>query len=122
MGYSTLVDDNYVVIGAHIDSSLHDRIKRGEYVDFSQLLPRDRVHAEEGKLELVNKGGQTYFIPAVERDAGGINNFGKWEQAFQVFTNIYVTANPSRAAELVQYNHVIFTAGFNIFLGECLSV
>ena len=94
----------------HVDDSIQDKIKNGEYVDFAKLLPRDR-YVDNNQLELIYKGGQTYFVPAAERDsAGAITNFQKWEQAFRVFSNIYTKECPSRAVELIQYNHVIFTS------------
>ena len=46
-GYSSLVDNNYIVVGAHIDGNLRDRIKKGEYVDFARLLPRDKIANDE---------------------------------------------------------------------------
>ena len=104
------VDQNYIMVGAHIDANLQERIKLGEYVDFARLLPRDRGTTDEHKMELVYKGGQTYFVPASERDASGITNFHKWEQAFRVFSNVYLSQNPQRAMELIQYNHVICIA------------
>ena len=35
---SALVDENYIVVRGHIDVQTQDKIKRGEYVDFSRLL------------------------------------------------------------------------------------
>ena len=39
-----------------------------------------------------------------------ISNYSRWEQAFRVFSDIYTQAYPSRASELIQYNHTIHTA------------
>ena len=39
-----------------------------------------------------------------------ITSFAHWEQAFRVFSNIYTRQFPSRASELIQYNHVVHTA------------
>ena len=63
-------------------------------------------------MELVSRGGSTFFVPVADREmqGNGITNFQKWEQAFRVFSNIYLKAYPSRAIELVQYNHLIHTA------------
>ena len=52
----------------------------------------------------------TYFVPVSDRELSGILNFNRWEQAFQVFSNIYTKAYPQRATELIQYNQVIFSA------------
>ena len=87
--HSSIVDENYVAIGSHIDKVLRDKIHRGEYVDFACLLPRDRLSsADEGRLELVHKGGQTYFIPAEKEGYNTILSFYKWELAFRAFSNI----------------------------------
>ena len=40
------IDNDYVVIGAHIDEVTQLKILRGEYVDFSKLIPRDKVMNE----------------------------------------------------------------------------
>ena len=63
---------------------------------------------DDQKLELVNRGGHTFFVPA-ERESS-ITNFHKWEQAFRAYSNIHTQEHPDRATELIQYNHVIFTA------------
>ena len=78
------VDNNYLLVGAHVDPSLQLKIVRGEYVDFACLLPKSRYHREEeNRLEIISKGGLTYFVPATDRESGNvINSFGKWEQAF----------------------------------------
>ena len=101
-GYSMLADDNYVIVGAHNDNSLKERILRSEYIDFARLLPKEKMSGNEGRLELVNRGGQTYFIPVGERDGPGINILHRWEQAFRVFSNIFLKEYPERATELVQ--------------------
>ena len=61
-------------------------------------------------MELVNWGGMSYWLPVADREVTTINNFIKWEQAFRVFSNIYTSFHPSRAGELIQYNHIIYTA------------
>ena len=72
-------------------------------------------------MELVNKGGSMFFVPVSERQNSGINSFGHWEQAFRVFSNIYTKFFPDRASELIQYNHVIFTAA-QTFIWENVSL
>ena len=62
-------------------------------------------------MELINKGGQTFFVPVGDRDGSlAISNFQKWEQAFRIFSNVYLQQFPHKATELLQYNHIIFTA------------
>ena len=109
---STVVDENYLMVGSHIDDSIKDKIKRGEFIDLAKLLPKDQSVDDDHRMELVFKGGQTYFMPVSEREntANAITNYHKWEQAFRVYSNIYLEANPGRALELIQYSHIICTA------------
>ena len=111
--FAALVDENYLVIGSHVDRILQLKIASNEYVDFARLIPKNRQsfsRHEDHRMELVSKGGFTYFVPVSDRESALIHNFGKWEQAFRVFSNIYTRAHPHRASELVQYNHIIYTA------------
>ena len=80
-------------------------------MDFSRLLPRDcsSYSNDEQRMGLISKGGMSYFVPISDRE-NGITNFNRWEQAFQIFMNVYTQEYPGRAGELIQYNHVIFTA------------
>ena len=38
---SALVDEGYIQVGAHLDENTISKIGKGEYIDFSKLLPRD---------------------------------------------------------------------------------
>ena len=107
----TEVDENYMMIG-NIDESLRSKIINHEYIDLGQLLPRDRLAREEDhRMELISRGGSTFFVPVADREsAGNISNFSRWEQAFRVFSNIYSKVYPDRASELIQYNHLLHTA------------
>ena len=100
--------ENYIVIGSHIDNSTKERIWKGEYIDFSKLLPKSVSHADDEWMELVNRGGQSFFVPISDRESGNISNFGKWEQAFRIFMNVYTQRFPEKAGDLIQYNHIIF--------------
>ena len=112
--HSAYVDEEYLVMGSHLDDATIKRIINHEFVDFGKLLPRDRLRVEdegEQRMELVNKNGMTYWSPISNRDLGGlITSFGKWETAFRVYSKVYTTQYPNRAAELLQYSHVIHTA------------
>ena len=113
--HSSMMDEDYVVIGANVEDALWKKIQNNEYVDFSKLLAKDRITMEEDhRLELVTRGGLTFFTPVADREGnGGITSFGKWEQAFRVFSNIFTSKFPERATELIQYNHVIYLASLN---------
>ena len=110
---SVLMDEGYVIVGAHVDEVTVQRISRGEYVDFGKLILKDRIMLEEEscRMEMHVKNGKTFWSPVLELT--NINSFAKWEQAFRVFANIYSKANPHRAAELIEYNHVIHVASMS---------
>ena len=96
--HSAMVDKTYMLVGSYLEESLIQKIENGEFVDLFLVI----------ELKLVMKEGRTYYVPAKESSV--ISGFGKWEQAFRVFSNIYTRRHPTRATELIQYNHVIHTA------------
>ena len=112
--HSSMVDQNFLMVAAHVDDRLKHQIACGKYVDFSRLLPKDRGTDEEmQEMRMVNKNGQAFYIPASELTNAGqnaITSFNKWEQAFRVFTDIFCREHPTRASELIQYNHIIHMA------------
>ena len=112
---AAVVDENYVIIGGHLDENLRNKIFNHEYVDFARLLPKDRMQREEDhRMEIINRNGATFFVPVSDREtAGSIANFAKWEQAFCVFSNVYTGFFPERATELIQYNQLIHTASLS---------
>ena len=109
--HSAFVDQEYLVIGSHVDDVLVKKIVNHEYVDFARLLPRDKVgEVEDHRMELINRNGMSYWAPISDRETGVISSYPKWELAFRVFSNIYSSQYPSKAPELIQYSHVIHTA------------
>ena len=73
--HSVIVDEEYSAIASHIDESLRRHIVLGEYIDFVQLLPKDHVSIEEDqRMEIVNRGGMSYWVPVSDRNALAITN------------------------------------------------
>ena len=108
---TTSIDDDYLLVAAHVDEVIQRKIANHEYVEFAKLLPKDKVTTEsDNRMEMVNRGGLSYWVPVSDRESSSIHGFGKWEQAFRVFMNIYLRFHPQRAAELIEYNHSIFHA------------
>ena len=108
--HSVMVDESFLLVASHLDQNTYDKIVKGEYVDFARLIPKDKVlMEEENKMQMVNRDGQMYFVPA-NGDKLAISSFSKWEQAFRVFSDVFTRAHPERSSELVQYNHIIHTA------------
>ena len=106
--FTSQIDNDYLVIGNHVDENTQLKISKGEYIDFSKLIPRDKVLNEgDTRLELIVRNGRTFWAPVTE--AVTINNFAKWEQAFRIFSNVYNSYHPEKVCELIQYNHIIHT-------------
>ena len=106
-----MIDEEYIVVGSHIDELTKRKIANGEYIDFTKLIPKDKVTMEDdNRMEIINKGGLTYWLPVNDRESSAITNFNRWEQAFRVFSNIFTAFHPGKAGELFQYNHIIHTA------------
>ena len=73
-----VVDENYLVVGNHVDVNTQEKKKNGEYIDFARLVSKDRIGSDDDhRMELVIRGGQTYFVPVSEREVSGISNFNK---------------------------------------------
>ena len=104
-------DDDFFHIICHIDGSLKAKIRKGGYIDLEKLLQRPDVlnFKNEGKLELVHRNGESYFVPSVDKSLK-IDNIRKWEQAFRIYASVYCEANPTRSVEILQYIDVINNA------------
>ena len=60
--HSVVVDEDYAIVGAHIDDNTKHKIIMGEFVDFSRLIPKDRILLKSDRqMELVSRNGQTFF-------------------------------------------------------------
>ena len=106
--HTALIGERYMVVGSHLDGSMINKIKNGEYIDFGKLIPQDRVVVEKDqRLEMILKNGHAFYVPVSE--SSNISNFHKWEQAFRVFSNVYTRFYPDRSTKLIKYNHIIHT-------------
>ena len=112
------IDDDYILVAVHVDQGMERKIVNGDYVDFAKLIPKDRLnHDTDHRMELVNRGGMTYFVPVSDRESTQINSFQSWEKAFRVYSHIYMRHHPERASELIEYNHLINSIA-NTFVWE----
>ena len=106
------MDEDYRMVAAHIDHRTKMQVLNHEYVDFSKLLPKSKLGFQEEDqqfMQIVNRGGTAGFMTVSDRGSV-ISSYNKWEQAFRVFCDIYTSRYPSRATELIQYNHTIHMA------------
>ena len=109
MRYLDGEDDEFFHTTCHIEDNLREKIEIGKFVELEKLIQKRILqynNKDEQKMQLVNKDGISYFVPATDRECK-IDNIKKWEQAFRVYTTIYCKANPHRAGEILQYVDVI---------------
>ena len=105
-----MVDETYQQVASHVDLGTQAKIIEGKYVDLTKLVPKDRVMTnDDTRFEMRIKDGHSYWVPA-NNEGMAISNYSRWEQAFHVFSDIYMRAHPTRSVELVQYNHIIHLA------------
>ena len=105
------IDEDYQMIDSHLDDSLKHKIQAFEYVDFARLISKNKSLRDEERqrLEIVNKNGMSFLSPVAEGNIM-INSYGKWEQAFRIYSNVLTTKFPAKSTELLQYNHTIHSA------------
>ena len=114
-------DDEFFNVTCHIEPNLVDRIERGEFVELERLLPPRGPHGgklgfrqeDENRLRLIEENGEKFLTTTPAASDKGISSLRKWEQAFRVYAAVYTRANPSRAAEVWQYVHIIHTAALS---------
>ena len=110
--HSAMVDESFKFMGVHIDESTRNKIQSFAYIDLARLLPRDKiVEQEDNRLTWVQKNGQPWLVPAPEynNSNGNINSDAKWYIAFRIYSEILTAKYPTKASELIQYEHIIYT-------------
>ncbi|CAH3038730.1 unnamed protein product [Porites lobata] len=97
-----------------LDKTLEDKILRGEYVDFSLLLPETLYQTQTPALQLRYEdsppGSLGSPLTVVKRKKPVVDSFQKWLDAFMAYMLVIVTAYPNRAVELIKYQQIISRA------------
>ena len=109
---TAMMDEDYLIVVAHVDEGVEQKIRNGEFIDFNRLLPRDHIQMQQDNhSELINNNEHlTCSTSSPGSSEFMIGSFARWEQAFHLFSNIYTRQFPQKASELIQYNHVIHRA------------
>ena len=97
-----------------LDKTIEDKILRGEYIDFSLLLPDNIYRSQSPALQIryedSSPGSQGSPLTLVKRKKPVIDSFHKWLDAFTAYMLVIVAAHPRRALELVKYQQIISKA------------
>ena len=104
-------DDTFFMNTCHTDENINGQIAVGKFVDMNKIYPRQNDYraSQDNRMELINKDGKTFFVPANENNKR-VYNFQTWQKAFRVYATIYSRANLHRAAEILQYMDIIGNA------------
>ena len=74
--HSAMVDESYQLVASHLDNYAHEKIVKGAYVDFTRLVPKDRVMtADDNRYEMIIREGKTFWVPATNNEATAISNY-----------------------------------------------
>ena len=102
----------FIHVTSHLEDVVLQKIRKGEFLELEKLLNKAMNPLKtdaEGKMDLVNHDGHTYFVPSSDKDHR-INNIKQWERAFRIYIMIYSEANPTQTSEILQYLDIIMEA------------
>ena len=103
-------------MGLHrpLEKNLEDKILRGEYVDFTLLLPDSIAHPQSPEVQLRVEdsapGSLVAPVTMVRKRKPVIDSFHKWLDAYTIYMLVIVAAYPRRALELLKYQQIISRA------------
>ena len=103
-------------MGLHrpLEKNLEDKILRGEYIDFTLLLPDSIAHPQSPVVQLRVEdsapGSLVSPVTMVRKRKPVIDTFHKWLDAYTTYMFVIVAAYPRRALELLKYQQIISRA------------
>ena len=99
-------------IWASVPQATIDEIVTGQFVDFQQLIPPSPLEEQSPSYVLALNDHQSGSLTFTTQSRAGrkIVNLDLWLEAWTVFAAVYVNAHPSRAAELLAYQHQVLKA------------
>lgn len=107
------IDQEHSSLTARVNPEIKRRIEMGQYINLQRLLPKFKVdpNDDHDKFRMVSKDGYSYFVDDKEssnkEDGLPINSLARWDQAFRVYSAIYLEANPLKVADMAEYTQNI---------------
>ena len=94
-----------------IPQSAVDKIVTGQFVEFHTLLASSATSISDAKVLTVGEASEgTLTLTTQPRNSRRVNDIDSWLEAWTVFAAVFSDAHPSRAAELLGYQHQILKA------------
>ena len=99
-------------LGLHrpLDRNLEDKILRGEYVDFTLLLPDSLSQPQVPEIQLrVDDSAPGFASPVsmVRKRKQVIDTFQKWLDTYTAYMLVLVASYPRHSLELLKYQQII---------------
>ena len=101
-----------VGLNCPLEQKLQNKILRGEYIDFSLLLPDSLAwpQAPDIQLRVDDSSPGSSPVTMVRKRKPIIDSFHKWLDAFTAYALVIVSSHPRRSLELFQYQQIISRA------------
>ena len=101
---------------AHLPPATVQKIRRGQYVNFAQLLPSRDGHdngsaASARHVEVRSTEADTFTISTQGSPRRQISDLATWLEAFTIFASTCTMVAPDRAPALWAYQDQVLTAG-----------
>ena len=100
-----------------IPARIQEKIARGEYIDFTDLLSKSMFGAPESQSQSqtltlqLSSSGDSYSIRSPTATANKkITLFAVWMEAWNVYLAVRTSLNPSYAPHLIAYQQIIISA------------
>ena len=98
-----------------LEQKLQNKILRGEYIDFSLLLPDSLAwpQAPDIQLRVDDSSPGSSPVTMVRKRKPVIDSFHRWLDAFTAYALVIVGSHPRRSLELFKYQQIISRTASN---------
>ena len=97
-------------LGEDLSQSIRDKIRRGEFVDFSSLLPLDGGDPGSGDgsaSRVVGFNDQGHMVLQEPRHSIKLLSLSRWTSAFFVYASVFLSSHPNRNLEILKYGDLV---------------
>ena len=105
-----------------VPARLSDRILRGEFIEFDDLLPDELGNPVRNSFELVpTSEGLSLRESTARRHKRHVDDLTSWLEAWTAYCSVVLSAAPHRCQELLAYQAIIATASRQFYPEAWLS-
>ncbi|XP_052261592.1 uncharacterized protein LOC127865691 isoform X1 [Dreissena polymorpha] len=93
----------FSVVHPPLDQNTMNKIVNGEYVDFPSLIFKDQNH----ETTTIHKTQSSTITSTHKASRKQLHNIHQWNEAFQIYSDIYTQKYPTQAPHLFRYMTII---------------